>query len=163
MSAIPPRTPTIVEEEAEQAEGEAVEEQQEDATVETNGNGTPKVRRKQVPKTPTLLSSLDLTPATVSLQDFAKAKNPTSVNDKYIVVATWFKEQLKTDEINIDHIFTAFRTLDWQTPDDLAAPFRTLKHSKQSTLHRRCQRTQLLRCQLSSEHQTKDRLLPHEK
>lgn len=84
-----------------------------------------------MPKAPTLLSGLDLTTATVSLQDFAKAKNPTSVNDKYLVVATWFKEQMKTDEINIDHIFTAFRTLDWTTPDDLAAPFRTLKHSKQ--------------------------------
>jgi hypothetical protein len=121
---------TSVEEETEQPEGEAVEEQEE-ATVETNGNGTPRVRRKQVPKTPTLLSSLDLNAAAVSLQEFAKAKSPTSISDKYVVVATWFKEQLKTDEINIDHIFTAFRTLDWQTPDDLTAPFRTLKHSKQ--------------------------------
>ena len=111
--------------------GEAVEEQQEEPTVESNGNGTPKVRRKQVPKTPTLLSNLDLNAATLSLQEFAKAKNPTTINDKYVVVATWFKEQLKTDEITIDHLFTAFRTLNWQTPDDLTSPFRTLKHSKQ--------------------------------
>ena len=110
-----------------------IEEQdvQDDAATDTNGNGTPKARRKQVPKAPTFLSSLDLTTAPVSLQDFVTAKNPTPLNDKYLVVATWFKEQMKTDEINIDHIFTAFRTLDWPTPDDLAAIFRTLKHSKQ--------------------------------
>ncbi len=131
-----PITTTVLEAaETEQPEVGAVviEEQdvQDDAATDTNGNGTPKARRKQVPKAPTFLSSLDLTTAPVSLQDFVTAKNPTALNDKYLVVATWFKEQMKTDEINIDHIFTAFRTLDWPTPDDLAAIFRTLKHSKQ--------------------------------
>ena len=74
-----------------------IEEQdvQDDAATDTNGNGTPKARRKQVPKAPTFLSSLDLTTAPVSLQDFATAKNPTALNYKYLVVATWFKEQMK--------------------------------------------------------------------
>ena len=73
-----------------------IEEQdvQDDAATDTNGNGTPKARRKQVPKAPTFLSSLDLTTAPVSLH-FATAKNPTALNDKYLVVATWFKEQMK--------------------------------------------------------------------
>ncbi len=97
--------------ETEQPEVGAVviEEQdvQDDAATDANGNGTPKAQRKQVPKAPTFLSSLDLTTAPVSLQHFATAKNPTALNDKYLVVATWFKEQMKTDEINIDHIFTA--------------------------------------------------------
>ena len=49
-----------------------IEEQdvQDDAATDTNGNGTPKARRKQVPKAPTFLSSLDLTTAPVSLQHF---------------------------------------------------------------------------------------------
>lgn len=132
-----PKPGTILdaEEPAQPEVGAVVIEEQnvEDAGIDTNGNGngTPKVRRKQVPKAPTFLSTLDLKTAMVSLEDFAKAKNPTTLPDKYVVVATWFKEQMKMDEINIDHVFTAFRTLDWPTPDDLAATFRSLKHSKQ--------------------------------
>jgi hypothetical protein len=38
---------------------------------------------------------------------------------------------MKTDEITIDHIFTAFRTLEWQMPDDPGGLFRTLKYKKQ--------------------------------
>lgn len=96
---------TTTEEEEELAEGEVLEPETESSDSPTNGNGTTKTRKKQVPKAPTLLSGLDLKATPVSWEDFAKAKNPTGVNDRYLVVATWFKEQMKLDEINIDHIF----------------------------------------------------------
>jgi hypothetical protein len=93
-----PTTTTVLEAaETEQPEKGAVvvEEQnvQDDAATDTNGNGTQKTRKKQIPKAPTFLSDLDLTTATVSLQDFAKAKNPTLMNDKYLVVATWSRNR----------------------------------------------------------------------
>jgi hypothetical protein len=94
------------------------------------GDGRQRSRKKYVPKAPVLLN-LDLSSAQVSLQEFAKQKNPESVNNKYIVVATWFKEQMKIDEISSDHIFTAFRTLDWQMPADPDSVFRTLKYKNQ--------------------------------
>lgn len=118
--------------EDEQSEEESPEEEAAAAApTDTDGNGAQKTRKKYVPKAPTFLSNLDLGSAQVSLEDFAKAKNPTEMNDRYLVVAAWFKEQMKMDEINNDHIFTAFRTLEWQMPDDPGSIFRTLKHKKQ--------------------------------
>ena len=100
-------------------------------TTEGDDNAAQRPRKKYVPKAPTLLSDLDLSSGQISLQNFANEKNPTELSDKYLVVATWFKEQMKMDEINIDHIFTAFRTLDWKMPDDPGSIFRALKHKKQ--------------------------------
>jgi hypothetical protein len=108
-----------------------VEEVREAATDTTNGNVAPKTRKKSVPRAPVLLSDLALGNAQVSLEKFAGEKNPTDTLDKYVVVATWFKEQMQLDEITADHIFTAFRILDWTIPDDPGQPLRDLKSKKQ--------------------------------
>ncbi len=134
LAAKPPAGRAVIvpppSEEVEPSEEEVVEEEAV-ATEATNGNGTPKAKKKYVPKAPTLLSNLDLAGAKVSLQDFVATKNPTDMNDKYPVVAAWFKEQMSLEEITPDHIFTAFRLLDWQMPDDPAQPLRWLKSKKQ--------------------------------
>jgi hypothetical protein len=124
-TVITPPTPEDEPLEEEIAEEEAVAEDT------TNGNGVPKTRKKYPPKAPTLLSNLDFASAKVSLEDFVATKDTAEVSDKYVVVATWFKEQMGLDEITIDHIFTAFRLLNWPVPDDLGNQFRMLKHKKQ--------------------------------
>lgn len=100
-------------------------------TDTTNGNGVPKLRKKYAPKAPTFLSALDLSKATFALQDFVATKNTTEMMDKYTVVATWFKEQMGLEEITADHIFTVFRVMSWQIPDDPVQPLRDLKSKKQ--------------------------------
>jgi hypothetical protein len=68
----------------------------------------------------------------VQLNDFVQEKNPGGDMDKYAVIAAWFKQYLSTEEITIDHIFSAYKALGWQAqlPDDLSQTFRNLKSNK---------------------------------
>jgi hypothetical protein len=122
--------------EVETAEPEEVEEIAEGgAEVDTSdgdGNGSEPRRRRPAPRAPKFLSELNLTTASVSLADFVKEKNPDGDMDKYAVIAAWFKEHFDTQEINIDHIFTAYKTLGWQAqlPPDPSQTFRNLKNNK---------------------------------
>lgn len=96
------------------------------------GNGSDRPKRRAAPKAPKFLSELDLTKAPTQLADFVQAKNPDGDMDKYAVIAVWFKQFVNTDEITIDHIFTAYKALGWQAqlPDDLSQTFRNLKNNK---------------------------------
>jgi hypothetical protein len=135
LPAKPPVTGAVVTppppEEVQNEQGALEEEAAAAVTADTDGNGGQKTRKKFVRKAPTFLSNLDLSTAQVPLQEFVRTKSTTDLSDKYLVVATWFKEHLKVEEINNDHIFTAFRTLDWPVPDDPGNLFRSLKHKKQ--------------------------------
>jgi hypothetical protein len=89
-------------------------------------------KRRPAPKAPKFLSDLDLTKASVQLNDFVQERNPGGDMDKYAVIAAWFKQYLSTEEITIGHIFTAYKALGWQAqlPDDLSQTFRNLKSNK---------------------------------
>ena len=52
--------------------------------------------------------------------------------EKYAVIAAWFKEHLNIEEMSIDHVFTAYKSLGWQAqlPADPAQTFRNLKSNK---------------------------------
>jgi len=60
----------------------------------------------------TLKKTAQLKPKATALRRFEQrygiagglreAEESTTLPDKYVVVATWFKEQMKTDEISID-------------------------------------------------------------
>jgi hypothetical protein len=99
-------------------------------TISANQPDPPK--RRAAPKAPKFLSDLDLTKAPVQLTDFVGEKNPDGDMDRFAVIATWFKQQLNTEEVTIDHIFTAYKALGWQAqlPGDLSTTFGNLKHSK---------------------------------
>jgi hypothetical protein len=110
-----------------------VEEEVETAEEETEAeDGTPKPRRVAKPKAPKLLSGLKLTDAKVSLEAFMKEKNPKAMWDKYSVVAVWLKQEFQITEISIDHIFTAFKHLGWdsQLPTNIATPLKNLTHNR---------------------------------
>jgi hypothetical protein len=133
--ALPPKSPnsagarTTEQATAETPEPEEIEEIEDESIEEvSNGNGNER-RRRPAPRAPKFLSDLNLTTASVLLADFVKEKNPENDMDKYAVIAVWFKEYFNTDEISIDHIFTAYRALNWQTqlPSDLSQTFRKLK------------------------------------
>ena len=73
---------------------------------------------------------MNLTTATVSLEDFVKEKNPDNDLDKYAVIAVWFKQHFDTEEISIDHIFTAYKKLGWQAQMPAPDPSQTLRNLK---------------------------------
>lgn len=106
---------------------------EEPVSEETSGEGQePRPRRRSAPKAPTFLSDLDLTKSSVQLADFVQQKNPGGDMERFAVIAFWFKEHMNLDEVTTDHIFTAYKTLGWQSqmPDDPGQTFRNLKSNK---------------------------------
>jgi hypothetical protein len=110
----------------------AVEAANEDPFETALDEGADSRKRRPAPKAPKFLNDLDLTKAPVQLKDFVQEKNPGGDMDKYAVIAAWFKQHLSTEEIAIDHIFTAYKALGWQAqlPDNLSQTFRNLKSNK---------------------------------
>ena len=98
----------------------------------SNGTEIDRPKRRRVPRAPKFLSDLDLTKASVQLADFVQEKNPDVDMDKYAVIAAWYKHHFNTEEITIDHIFTAYKALGWQArmPGDPGQTFRNLKSNK---------------------------------
>jgi hypothetical protein len=127
-----PVAPDAIAEEGEvlSPEAEEVPEETEGAAA-SPGNGN-KPKRKRVPKAPKFLSEIDLTTASVKLEDFMQEKSPADMMGKYVVIASWFKEYLNIEEITPDHIFTAFKHLSWQSqvPNSPAAAFQNAKTLK---------------------------------
>lgn len=97
-----------------------------------SGSELDRPKRRPAPRAPKFLSELDLTKASVQLADFVQEKNPDGDMDKYAVIAAWFKEHFNTEEVTVDHIFTAYKALGWQAqlPADPTQTFRNLKSNK---------------------------------
>jgi hypothetical protein len=111
---------------------EVLEQIEADDVGEEEAVTQPKAPRNQAPrryKSPDVVE-IDLDKA-VSFVDFATPKAPSSVADKYLTVAAWFKEERNTPAITQDHVYTCFRKIGWSTSiDDFNAPLRKLKHAK---------------------------------
>jgi hypothetical protein len=112
----------------EDQEGVLQDESATSADAETDD----RPKRRPAPKAPKFLNDLDLTKASIPLADFVQQKNPGGDMQRFAVIATWFKENLNAEEITIDHVFTAYKSLGWeaQLPDDLGQTFRNLKSNK---------------------------------
>jgi hypothetical protein len=87
-------------------------------------------RPRSAPRAPKFLEELNLTTATKPLEDFVKEKAPDNDSDKYAVIAVWYKQHFKTDEISIDHIFTAYDKLGWRAQMPSPDPSQTLRNLK---------------------------------
>jgi hypothetical protein len=102
----------------------------EEKTVEESSDAAGERKHRPAPRAPKFLDDLNLTTATVSLEDFVKQKNPDNDLDKYAVIAVWYKQHFNTGEISIDHIFTAYKTLGWQAQMPGPDPSQTLRNLK---------------------------------
>jgi hypothetical protein len=68
----------------------------------------------------------------VSLKEFAKEKAPQSRNRKYLVASYWLKEHADHPNVNIDQIYSCFKTAGWSVGfKDWRAPFDNLARVKQ--------------------------------
>ena len=140
LPAAPKQTTATVlqEEEVERPEASteapASEDDVEEETGEetTNGNDSRQRKPRPVPRAPVFLSDMNLTTASVKLQDFMEAKKPEDTMEKYLVIAEWFREYMKIPEVTTDHIFTGYDVLGWksQLPSDPQQPLRDLRHKK---------------------------------
>lgn len=86
-------------------------------------NATP--QKRNYPK-PNFMDELD-TKSPMPLKEFCEAHNTGKLNRKYLVIARWLKEHRGITDITIHHVFTCFRTLGWNTPEDVTQPMRSMK------------------------------------
>jgi len=83
--------------------------------------------KPRVAKTPTVLDDIDVT-SDPSLKDFVGQFDLSSMVDKYLVVALWFRDARSTPSITVDHVYTCFKLLGWSTSsNDFAKPLRNLR------------------------------------
>jgi hypothetical protein len=98
--------------------------------AEASLNDLDRARRRPAPRTPQILSDVDLTSGPVPLKQFVEQKSPKELLEKYTVIAAWFKTHRKLDDVTADHIYTCFKFLEWPSPDDVGQPLRDLKSKK---------------------------------
>jgi hypothetical protein len=136
-AATPKRTAGAASEAPAPTEGELFPEEPEADTEEEhieapNGNAAP-VRPKRPsapPRTPDVLSDIDLNSGEVSLKDYIAQKSPSGPFEMYATIAVWYKENHGLDEVNDDRIYTAYRFLEEVPPNDVSSILRRLKFNK---------------------------------
>ncbi len=108
-------------------DAEVVEETEESADTPQE---RPKAARSvSAPRQPKVLD-LDLKAGSAPLRQYLEQKNPTSDNRRYLLIASWMKTNLGLDEVTMDHIYTAYRHMGWQSQKDVGSPLRSMKAQK---------------------------------
>lgn len=111
---------------------EADDQQQElppehhDAPVAAAQPATNGVRKKKRLRTPQPLD-LDLVSGEKPFKDYYDEIGPKNDSRRYLVVAQWLKAYRGIAEIGADHVYTCYRTLGMQVPEDVLSVFRGLK------------------------------------
>ena len=121
----------------EALEGEVLEEDEEESSEAGTEVGTPpsgskngRQRAKRTPPTPQILENPGFEDGEPTWPAFAELKSPDNDVLRVAVVATWFKRVKGLDAITIDHAYTAYKFVDWPTPDDIGQTFRNAKRTK---------------------------------
>lgn len=114
----------------EQETEQDVSELPEDETPENANIPARPKRAPSSPRTPNVLSDIDLNTGKVSLKEFVAQKNPPDIYATYATLAVWYKENHGLDEVNDDRIYTAYKFLDKVPPNDVGQVLRNLKANK---------------------------------
>jgi hypothetical protein len=109
------------------AQSEDVSDESAEQTFEQEVEPAAKPRRppaKRKIRTLKLIEDISLDGKTMSLQDYMDQYNfEDKTLRKYLGIAGWFKEQGPVEDITVDHIYTAYRSLGWtDLPDDASQP-----------------------------------------
>lgn len=87
-------------------------------------NHRPKAPRRYTQ--PKFLTDLKLSSDQTSFKDYVAQKNPQTDNHKYLVVSRWLQQYASIDVVTIDHIYTCFQAMKWQSQKDVSQPFRVM-------------------------------------
>jgi len=115
---------------AETSDTKETLQETEPADVETSTEVTSEQKPKKAksvfkPKVPTYLPGLDMIGNGTTFKEFALSKKPKSNAQRHLVAAFWLKEHGNSPTINLDKVFTCYRTADWPTTQlDWDATFR---------------------------------------
>jgi hypothetical protein len=118
----------------EDAEDEVIEadEEQTEASEEfaVTSAKPARQRAKRTPPTPQILENPGFDEGDPTWATFAESKPFDTDVLRVTAVAVWFKRVKKIDSVTIDHAYTAFKFVDWPTPDDIGQAFRNAKRQK---------------------------------
>jgi len=108
----------------EEAPSETRVEASEELAAETASGGS---EPRRTIKPPRVLPELKV-PAEDLKKFLEEHKVPDQDNSRYIAVAFFLREKLSIHAVTMDHIYTCYRLLGWNTPKDAAQPLRRLKN-----------------------------------
>ena len=127
----PPKSPKEIAagNEAEITEEEETLQDVEYADAEVVNQDAPHAKQKAKsvyrPRVPEYKHDMDVTGNGVAFKDFAAQKNPKKNTQRHLVAACWLKEHGNSPTINIDKVYTCYRTVSWPTTQpDWDANFR---------------------------------------
>lgn len=96
-----------------------------EAAQDTPAPKSQKSKNTYKPRVPQYLPNLDLTGNGTTFKDFAAQKNPSKSTQRHLVAAYWLKEHGNCPTINIDKVYTCYRTAGWpMTQKDWDVNFR---------------------------------------
>lgn len=58
-------------------------------------------------------------PSGLNLKDFATAHPPKNAIHKAVIALYWLSKELGLEATSVEHIYSAFKTMDWPVPSDL--------------------------------------------
>jgi hypothetical protein len=101
-----------------------------DDAADGNEDVEPDFRQSTVREysTPEFLADFQLSPlGKTPWKEYATAKNPQNLNDKYLASAVWLTEHADLETFTRNHVFTCFRAMGWDELRDFTQPMRSMK------------------------------------
>lgn len=89
---------------------------------------TPMGSRPRKYASPKVVDDIDLE-SSLSFADYAQAKHPKNMQDRYLIAIAWFKLHRKVDAVSVHHVYTCFLhpKIKWPTKQaDFDQPLRQL-------------------------------------
>lgn len=84
-----------------------------------------KAKRKL--RTPAPVEGLEFTGGKISLKQYMDEQDAEEHSKRYLAIAFWLKEYRRLEEIGADHVYSCYRSLGWNVPDDVLSIFRGIK------------------------------------
>lgn len=117
-------------EQAEEAQETLIDPTEaEPAAVDTaeRGNSKPSGGTKRKYKSPEVIADLEFTSGSMPLKQYMDEQAPEEHSKRYLAIAFWLKEYRSYQEIGADHVYSCYRALGLNVPDDVLSVFRGLK------------------------------------
>jgi len=93
----------------------------------------PTPRKASTPRKPPnfkIIRDLKFDDVSPTLDEFVAEKKPDTHLDRYLCIAYWFKHHKDTEDLTVEHFFTAYMHYSWTLPTNAATPVRDLRHQK---------------------------------
>lgn len=82
---------------------------------------------KRVYKSPSVLEDLDLTSGDTPFKTYIDGMSIDGHSTRYLAITRWLKQFRGIQEVGADHIYTCYRFLEMNVPEDVLSIFRSLK------------------------------------